>query len=88
MTDLPLAPKKANEKLRPVEANKQPGKLSEKERDDLFARYSLDELVGHFGRWPTYYLILRKLGVGRQGLFIGAGVATALVSIALAYLKH
>ena len=88
MTDLPLALNKANEDPRPVAANK-PKNLSGKEREDLLGRYSLDDLVRHFGRWPTYYLLLRHMSSGKPGrLVLGASVVGLLVSIALAYLKH
>jgi hypothetical protein len=86
MTDLPLAPKKANERLRPVEGNK-PKNLSEKEREDLFERYSLDELIRHFGRWPTYYLILRKFGSQKQGRLL-IGLSVVIASVAIAYFRH
>jgi hypothetical protein len=88
MTDLPLAPKKANGKLRPEEGN-EPGKLSEKERQDLLDRYSLEELVQIFGRWPTYYLILRQKSPVNPGKFVvGAGVIGLLATAIAAYLKH
>jgi hypothetical protein len=88
MTDLPLAPKKANDKLRPSKAN-EPGNLSEKERQDLLDRYSLEELVRIFGRWPTYYLVLRQKSSANPGKFvIGASVLGVLAAALAAYLKH
>ncbi|HEV7410343.1 MAG TPA: hypothetical protein VGO01_17830 [Bradyrhizobium sp.] len=88
MTDFPLALNRANEELRPVAANK-PKNLARKDREDLLGRYSLDDLVRHFGRWPTYYLLLRHMSSGKPGrLVLGASVAGLLVSVALAYLKH
>jgi hypothetical protein len=88
MTDLPLAPKKANGKLRPDGTTK-PKNLSEKERQDLLDRYSLDELIRHFGRWPTYYLLLRHIGSGKSGKFVlGVGIVGVIASAVIAYLKH
>jgi hypothetical protein len=88
MTDLPLAPKKANGKLRPNGTNKSKI-LSEKEREDLLDRYSLDELIRHFGRWPTYYLLLRHMSSGKSGKFVlGVGIVGVVASAIVAYLKH
>jgi hypothetical protein len=88
MTDLPLTPKKANGKLR-LDESKKAKNLSENEREYLFDRYSLDELVRHFGRWPTYYLLLRHMGSRKPGKFVlGVGVVGVIASLAVAYLRH
>lgn len=88
MSDSALTPKRANERLRPIKTNK-PALLSEKEREGLLDKYSLDELIRHFGRWPTYYLLLRQMSSGKSGkVALGIGVASVIATLILAYLKR
>lgn len=85
MSNGALTPRTANENLRLQKTSD----LSEKERRDLLERYSLEELIKHFGRWPTYYLVLRQTtAVKPDKFFIGAGLAGAIVSAAALYLRH
>jgi hypothetical protein len=88
MTELLLTPKRAKERLRLSKGSK-PRRPSGKERNDLLERYSLDDLVGYFGRWPTYYLLLRHVGSGKSGKFAaGVGFVGIVVSIVVLYLKR
>ncbi|QWG14717.1 hypothetical protein KMZ68_20005 [Bradyrhizobium sediminis] len=88
MSDSTLTPKRANERLRPNGTNK-PALLSEKERAGLLDKYSLDELVRHFGRWPTYYLLLRQMGSGKSGkVALGIGVVGIIATLIATYLKR
>lgn len=85
MSESALTPRTATENLRLKKTND----LSEKERQDLLERYSLEELIKHFGRWPTYYLLLRQTTSVKPGkLLFGAGLAGAIGYAVKLYLTH